>query len=119
MATVTVPPSTTTAMDSVMKIIKRFSARLLAAALSSLFAGTVFAQATPPAAEPPKPPEPDYTITGNLGIYSQYIFRGLTQTDQKPAFQGGFDFAHKNGIYLGTWGSNISWLHDSGICRHG
>jgi uncharacterized protein (TIGR02001 family) len=65
-----------------------------------------------------KPAEP-YTITGNFGIYSQYIFRGLTQTDEKPAFQGGFDFAHTNGLYLGTWGSNISWLHDSGVCNHG
>jgi uncharacterized protein (TIGR02001 family) len=65
-----------------------------------------------------KPAEP-YTITGNFGIYSQYIFRGLTQTDTKPAFQGGFDFAHTSGFYLGTWGSNISWLHDSGVCDHG
>src|SRR5260370_25263909 len=59
-----------------------------------------------------KPAEP-YTITGNFGIYSQYIFRGLTQTDRKPAFQGGFDFAHSSGCYLVTWGSNISWRHDS------
>ena len=66
-----------------------------------------------------KPPEPPYTLTGNFGIYSQYIFRGLTQTDQKPAFQGGFDFTHESGFYLGTWGSNISWLSDSGACNHG
>ena len=64
-------------------------------------------------------PAPAYTITGNFGIYSQYVFRGLTQTDRKPAFQGGFDFAHSNGFYLGTWGSNISWLHDAGVCNHG
>ena len=66
-----------------------------------------------------KPPEPPYTLTGNFGIYSQYIFRGLTQTDEKPAFQGGFDFTHESGFYLGTWGSNISWLSDSGACNHG
>ena len=72
-----------------------------------------------PAAEPAKAPEP-YTVTGNFGIYSQYVFRGLTQTDRKPAFQGGFDYTNNtNGIYLGTWGSNISWLHDSGVCSHG
>ena len=99
---------------------------LLASAFGSLIAGAACAQTTPPvaqaaapAAEAPKPPEPDYTLTGNFGIYSQYIFRGLTQTDDKPAFQGGFDFTHKSGIYLGTWGSNISWLHDSGVCQHG
>jgi uncharacterized protein (TIGR02001 family) len=66
-----------------------------------------------------KPPEADYTLTGNFGICSQYIFRGLTQTDTKPAAQGGFDYANKNGLYLGTWLSNISWLSDSGACNHG
>jgi uncharacterized protein (TIGR02001 family) len=78
------------------------------------------AQTPAPAAAPAdaKPAEP-YTITGNFGIYSQYIFRGLTQTDTKPAFQGGFDYAHTSGFYLGTWGSNISWLHDAGVCAHG
>ena len=65
-----------------------------------------------------KPPEP-FTITGNFGIYSQYIFRGLTQTDRKPAFQGGFDLAHSTGFYVGTWGSNVSWPHDAGLVDHG
>jgi len=60
-----------------------------------------------------------FTITGNFGIYSQYVFRGLTQTDAKPAFQGGFDIGHTNGFYAGTWGSNISWLHDAGVATHG
>lgn len=75
------------------------------------------APAPAPAAEV-KPVEP-YTITGNFGIYSQYIFRGLTQTDRKPAFQGGFDLATPGGFYAGTWGSNISWLHDAGVVDHG
>jgi uncharacterized protein (TIGR02001 family) len=72
-----------------------------------------------PADAKPAEPAPPYTLTGNFGIYSQYIFRGLTQTDVKPAFQGGFDFAHESGFYLGTWGSNISWISDSGACNHG
>ena len=76
------------------------------------------APAPAPAAAEVKPVEP-YTITGNFGIYSQYIFRGLTQTDRKPAFQGGFDLATPGGFYAGTWGSNISWLHDAGVVDHG
>jgi uncharacterized protein (TIGR02001 family) len=79
---------------------KSIIAGLTAAALGT---GTAHAQ---------KPPEPDYTLTGNLGIFSQYIFRGLTQTNEEPALQGGFDYAHKSGFYAGTWGSNISWLRD-------
>ncbi len=52
-------------------------------------------------------------VTGNLGLYSQYMFRGLTQTNKDPALQGGFDYSHASGLYVGTWGSNISWLTDS------
>jgi uncharacterized protein (TIGR02001 family) len=55
-----------------------------------------------------------HTLTGNVGFFSQYIFRGLTQTDTKPAAQGGFDYSHSSGIYLGTWASNVSWLRDYG-----
>jgi uncharacterized protein (TIGR02001 family) len=115
-------------MDLDMSFSSRSRPRLFIVAFATLFAsfaaGSAFAQATAPASEPQKAeaakaPEPDYTLTGNFGIYSQYIFRGLTQTDEKPAFQGGFDYANKNGLYVGTWGSNISWLHDSGVCAHG
>src|SRR5262245_47350116 len=55
-----------------------------------------------------------HTLTGNVGLFSQYIFRGLTQTDTEPALQGGFDYAHASGFYAGTWGSNISWIRDFG-----
>ena len=57
-------------------------------------------------------PAPDLTVAYNVGLYSQYIFRGLTQTDRKPALQGGVDLTHSSGLYLGMWGSNISWLQD-------
>ena len=67
------------------------------------------------AAEPQSP----HTITGNVGLFSQYIFRGLTQTDRDPAIQGGLDYSHSSGIYLGTWASNISWLRDFGTYSNG
>jgi uncharacterized protein (TIGR02001 family) len=57
-------------------------------------------------------PAPDLTVAYNVGLYSQYIFRGLTQTNNKPALQGGVDLTHSSGLYLGAWGSNISWLTD-------
>jgi len=53
-------------------------------------------------------PEPEYTLSGNAGLFSDYRFRGFTQTDNKPAFQGGIDFAHNSGFYLGNWNSNVS-----------
>ncbi len=81
------------------------AAGALAAALSLPVAAQTAASA--PA------PEPDWTFTGNVGIYSQYVFRGVSQTNEKPALQGGFDLGHKSGFYVGTWGSNISWLSDA------
>lgn len=64
-------------------------------------------------------PEPEHKLTGNIGLYSEYMFRGLTQTDRDPALQGGFDYSHASGIYLGTWASNISWLKDFGAYDRG
>src|ERR1035437_8473000 len=60
------------------------------------------APAEAPAAAPASP------LTGNMTIATDYIFRGLTQTKGKPAIQGGFDYAHPSGFYVGTWLSNIS-----------
>ena len=51
-------------------------------------------------------PKPDWILTGNAGLSSDYRFRGFTQTSYQPAFQGGFDVAHKSGFYLGNWNSN-------------
>ena len=87
----------------------------LAAAAAALFAGSALAQTPAPAAAAPAPaaaPEPDWTFTGNVGLYSQYVFRGISQTNEKPALQGGFDLGHKSGFYVGTWASNVSWLSD-------
>ncbi|HEX6792289.1 MAG TPA: TorF family putative porin [Casimicrobiaceae bacterium] len=89
----------------------------IASAFSIALAHSALAQTAAPPADA-KAAEP-FTFSGNFGIYSQYIFRGLTQTDRKPAFQGGFDVAHASGFYAGTWGSNVSWLHDAGVVAHG
>lgn len=75
--------------------------------IAGLVAGA-FAPAFASAADSP------HSLSGNIGVYSQYIFRGLTQTDRKPALQGGFDYAHSSGFYAGTWMSNVSWLRDFG-----
>ncbi|MCK6386929.1 MAG: TorF family putative porin [Zoogloea sp.] len=57
-------------------------------------------------------PAPEHTFSTNLTLASEYIYRGIGQTNRKPAVQGGFDYAHSSGIYLGTWASNVSWLSD-------
>ncbi|MCA1326905.1 TorF family putative porin [Herbaspirillum sp. alder98] len=51
--------------------------------------------------------------SANIGVASQYVFRGLTQTNGRPALQGGFDLSHDSGLYGGTWMSNVSWISDT------
>ena len=48
----------------------------------------------------------------NVGVVTDYRYRGISQTSKKPAIQGGVDFAHKSGLYLGAWGSNVKWVED-------
>ncbi len=51
-------------------------------------------------------------VTGSLAITSDYTFRGLSQTNRKPALQGGLQYDHGSGFYAGVWASSISWLSD-------
>lgn len=53
-------------------------------------------------------PQSPHTVTGNAGLFSSYRFRGIDQTFGKPALQGGIDYGHASGLYLGNWSSNIS-----------
>jgi uncharacterized protein (TIGR02001 family) len=50
-----------------------------------------------------------FSVSGNVGLYSDYIFRGYTQTKNDPALQGGFDIEHESGAYAGVWASNVNW----------
>jgi len=47
-------------------------------------------------------------VTGNLGLTSDYRFRGVSQTQNAPAVQGGIDYAHSSGLYVGNWNSSVS-----------
>ena len=58
-------------------------------------------------------------LTFNIGVVSDYIVRGITQTVHKSALQGGVDYAHPSGLYAGGWGSNVSWIKDSGAIASG
>ena len=89
-----------------MKTIQKTA---IALAASGLFATAAFAQ-TAPAAAPEVSP-----VTANVTVTNNYVYRGLTQSNYKPAIQGGFDYAHESGLYIGNWNSSISWVSDAGI----
>lgn len=48
-------------------------------------------------------------FSGNVGFVSDYTFRGISQTREKPALQGGVDYNHPSGFYIGAWGSSIDF----------
>ena len=52
-------------------------------------------------------------VSGSVAVVSDYLFRGVTQTSEKPALQGGITWTHDSGFYVGGWGSSISWLSDA------
>lgn len=86
-----------------------FKTKLLVIALGAAFALPAMAEDAP-AASP---------LSFNVGAVSNYIYRGLTQTSHKPALQGGVDYAHASGLYVGAWASNVSWIKDSGAIATG
>ena len=86
-----------------MKTIQKTA---IALAASGLFVSAAFAQ-TAPAAPEPSP------ITANVTVVNDYRYRGISQSNFKPAIQGGFDYAHESGFYIGNWNSSISWVSDS------
>ena len=89
--------------------------RLSAAILSALFALPALAEeaaVTQHKEDIHVIPASAHTVTSNVGLFSDYIFRGISQTGQKPAIQGGFDYARSSGFYAGEWGSSISWVSD-------
>jgi uncharacterized protein (TIGR02001 family) len=80
--------------------------QMIVLATLALAGSAAFAQA--------KAPEPDYTFAFNVGAVTDYRYRGISQSRLKPAIQGGIDFTHKSGFYLGTWASSIKWIKDAG-----
>ena len=83
----------------------------IAVAVSLLSAGSVFAQAVAASAAAATP---EHTVTANLTFTTNYKFRGQDQVTTrtsavKPALQGGFDYAHASGFYLGNWNSSVNF----------
>ena len=87
--------------------MKTLQKSALALAASSLLATAAIAQTAPAAEAPEVSP-----ITANVTVVNDYRYRGLSQSNFKPAIQGGFDYAHESGFYIGNWNSSISWIGD-------
>lgn len=54
-------------------------------------------------------------LSANLGVTSNFVFHGVSQTNGGPALQGGLDYTHSSGMYLGTWASNVDKANAKGV----
>ncbi|WP_206075515.1 TorF family putative porin [Polynucleobacter aenigmaticus] len=88
-----------------MKTIQKTA---IALAASGLFATAAFAQTAPAAPEAPEASP----VTANVSLVSDYRYRGISQSNLRPAIQGGFDYAHESGFYIGNWNSSITWVNN-------
>lgn len=59
-------------------------------------------------------PASPHTVAYNLGVTSDYIFRGISQSQHDPAVSGGIDYSHASGVYAGTWVSQQKWVKAGG-----
>lgn len=78
--------------------------------LSSISFAQTVAPAAPAAESAAANPSP---LTANVSLTNDYRYRGISQSNLQPAIQGGFDYAHSSGFYIGNWNSSIAWISDA------
>jgi uncharacterized protein (TIGR02001 family) len=67
------------------------------------------------AAEEVAEEEAESNLSWNLAVTSDYVFRGISQTDFEPALQVGADYSFgDSGLYVGAWASNIDFVDSDG-----
>jgi uncharacterized protein (TIGR02001 family) len=90
--------------------MKTLHKKALSAAAVALLSGLAMQSAY--AADEPAEPEVS-PVTANVTITNDYRYRGITQSNYQPAIQGGFDYAHESGFYIGNWNSTINWVSNT------
>lgn len=71
------------------------------------------AQTSTAATEPTANAVTPSPLSANVTLTNDYRYRGISQSNFRPAIQGGFDYAHSSGFYIGNWNSSISWISDA------
>lgn len=61
------------------------------------------------------PAQAEVEVSGNIALTSDYRFRGISQSDEDIAVQGGFDVGFESGFYIGTWGSSVDFDDDGSL----
>lgn len=74
---------------------------------AAMLAGATIAGAGAASADEP-------TLSGSVTLATDYVYRGISQTENGPAIQGSFDYTNGN-FYAGVWGSNVDFGSYYGI----
>lgn len=53
-------------------------------------------------------------LSGNIGVHSKYLLRGIFEENDDTAVQGGLDYSNESGFYAGWWASNLGYTYDAG-----
>lgn len=95
--------------------MKNSKKSLVLASLLSVVSFQAFGQTPAPAPAPAEAPAPapENTLVPKISIYSEYEYRGISQTAEKPAAQFNLDFTHTSGFYAGLFVTNINWLKEA------
>lgn len=86
----------------------RFRRWLLAAALLAC-APSALAQAAVAAEADATVETPTWNLRGGASLLSDYVWRGVSQTQQNPALQAEINLEHRSGLYAGLWASSIDF----------
>ena len=92
-------------MDGLNSFISKTTLAILLAVSLVIVNSNRIAQAT----EEPELINLPGSFSGSLGFFTDYRFRGISQTAEEVAIQGNFDWNHEKGFYLGVWGSNVEF----------
>ena len=52
-------------------------------------------------------------LSSTVTLSSNYLFNGITLTEDDPALQPSLDWVSDSGWYVGTWGSNVSFVENT------
>lgn len=52
-------------------------------------------------------------VSGNIGVHSKYLLRGIYEENSGTAVQGGIDYSNESGFYAGWWGSNLGYTYEA------
>ena len=59
--------------------------------------------------------EGPHSFSGTMWVTSDYVFRGVSQSQERPAFQAAFDYEHASGFYAGVWGSSVDFIPEDAL----